>query len=108
MRTEKTIDGDEDEEKSDGEDGGPGKPIPRGTINHGYGRIGGVVQNDNRDVCAASNGRSEPILELDEALAGTKFHDGHIASRRKRIRRTAEILLLITDDYSLRSHAFAD
>src|SRR6202158_5848857 len=83
LRPEKTIDGRENQEKTEGEDGGPGEPVPDGPINHGYRGIGGIVPHNHGDIFTPADRGSQPILKMDEAIVGLKFDDGHIAGCRK-------------------------
>jgi hypothetical protein len=54
-----------------------GSQFPEASINHRYGGIGGVVQDNHGNVGASRDGGSQPILELDEANVGVEFDNGH-------------------------------
>lgn len=53
LRLEETVHGRKNQEEADGENGRPGDPIPDGPINHGYRRIGGVVQDIHWNIFAS-------------------------------------------------------
>lgn len=100
---EKTFDGRERKERRNGESRGPGNVVPFGPIDHGEGRIHGIVKNVDQPPDSFAIADEFVVLKANESAIGVKFDDRQIyvaspcAGRNKAAARTEQLLLKADD-----------